>query len=67
MSNEKVDRNLQIYLQKTGRREVSDPENTVEPLTYRKLSEIYNLSIKRVLDIVNRERKKYEQSARTDA
>ena len=58
-SEEKIKRNIQIYLEKTGLASTKDRKPTNSPRTYRALSKEYKMSIQRVLFIVNRMRKYY--------
>ena len=52
------ERNIQIYLDKMGYKSVKDKTPVRTPITYRVLMTKYNLSLKRLQDIVNRERMK---------
>jgi hypothetical protein len=52
-------RNIRIWLEKDGLESEDSKEPTRNPKTFRKLSLEYNLSIGRLLSIVNRERKKH--------
>ena len=49
-------RNRKIFLEKTGRKSLKDDSVVNKPVTYRALMIKYNLSLKRLQDIVNRER-----------
>lgn len=53
---EKTKRNQTIYCLKMGYQTPDDTEPTREPVTYRKLQALYDLSTKRLMDIVNREK-----------
>jgi hypothetical protein len=53
----KSQRNIRIWLEKEGFKSETDMTVTKEPKTFRKLSFDYNLSIPRLLVIINRERK----------
>ena len=55
----KTQRNLRIWLEKDGLESEDSKEPTKDQMTYRKLSMEYNLSIPRLLEIVNRERKEH--------
>jgi len=57
MNIAKSQRNLRIWMEKDGLESEDSKEPTKEPITFRKLSMDYNLSIPRLLEIINRERK----------
>jgi hypothetical protein len=57
MNIAKTQRNLRIWMEKDGLESETSTEPTKEQKTFRKLSTDYNLSIPRLLEIVNRERK----------
>ena len=52
----KTQRNIRIWLEKDGYKSENDLTIIKEPKTFRKLSFDYNLSIHRLLVIINRER-----------
>lgn len=56
---EQTERNKEIYCKKLGLKDVTDKKPTLKPKTYRELMGEYNLSIQRLLYIVNVGRKKY--------
>lgn len=51
-------RNRKIYLEKMGYESVTDNEPVKNPMTYRALTAKYNLSLKRIQDIISRERQR---------
>ena len=53
----KIQRNIRIWIEKDGLESESNLTVTRKPKTFRKLSFDYDLSIPRLLIIVNRERK----------
>ena len=57
MNIAKSQRNLRIWMEKDGLESETSPAPTREQKTFRKLSMEYNLSIPRLLEIINRERK----------
>jgi len=63
MSKPKTKRNINIYLAKMGYKEVTDTRQTLTPITYRQLSQAYDLSTTYLQIIVNRLRNKYRPSA----
>jgi Mor family transcriptional regulator len=59
MPTEKEKRNEQIYLEKEGITKLSQKKPVKKSLTYRKLIKKYGISQKRLQDIVNRYRARY--------
>lgn len=57
--DEKTKRNLQIYLDKLGLDKPTDLKPVKSPKTYRVLSQEHDLSIKRLLEIVNKYKNLY--------
>jgi hypothetical protein len=57
MLKPKTQRNIRIWLEKDGLESETSTEPTKTPKTFRKLSFDYDLSISRLLEIVNRERR----------
>lgn len=49
-------RNRKIYLEKMGYEHITDTEPVKDPMTFRELGAKYDLSIKRIQDIISRER-----------
>ena len=56
---EKLKRNTKIYLEKLGYKKITDTEPTYVPVTYRELSQTYNLSITYLQIIVNRGKRRW--------
>ena len=56
---EKIARNIQIYKEKTGITSVRNQAPTNKPISYRKLSTKYGVSVTYLQEIVNRMRKYY--------
>lgn len=65
MSQIKTDRNLQILLAKEGKDKI-DGEIVRDKVSYRELSNIFNLSIPRLLFIIKRERNRYRLTGDID-
>jgi hypothetical protein len=59
MNIAKTQRNLRIWMEKDGLESEDAVKPTKTPVTFRKLSFEYDLSVPRLLLIVNRERKKH--------
>ena len=55
----KTQRNIRIWLEKDGYKSENDLTVIKEPKTFRKLSFDYDLSIPRLLVIINKERKRH--------
>jgi Mor family transcriptional regulator len=52
-------RNTKIMMEKDGLQTPTEKNPSLKPMTYRELSVKYNLSITRLLFIIQRERRKY--------
>lgn len=59
MNEPKTERNLKMFLDKDGLNSPTDAESTKPKKTYRELMAEHDLSLKRIQDIINRERNKY--------